>query len=372
MLRANQLDAVWPVHLIPESEQPSRVSPTPKSRPTRNRGAALHEARLVDLLFPWFDHYSDQTVTNKIKHRKHEAFVFDSVRFARVLADRRQQLGLTTRQLAQRANISQPYVVALERSRNGLDARTTRAMSPSPTVDMIARLASALHMGATQLFSFAVKPAGKHILLLVEDDLESSLNRARRAAANNFSKTTTMPHTWLCAGGLKDRDKHQNQDCLSIGLHRDTNNAYKPKAIATSLSNELSRHRSYISGHDIGMVFDETSSLMKDVKNPMSIVKFEHDWSRVVTDATESVGAFAAWNVCVYRIDNLLSLHNPAEVAQDLLRSHDNVWSARNKSMTTGNTAAKRLLTLVRPSGVSAAKWSTYANTVVQDLQLSA
>lgn len=305
-------------------------------------------------------------------HPQHETFVFDAVRFAWMLAHRRQQLGLTTRQLAQRANISQPYVVALERSRNGIDPNTSGVSRPSPTVDMIARLAAALHMGATELFSFAVKPAGKHILLLVEDDHESSLDRARRAATKNVSPDATMPQAWLCAGGNNNRDKHHMHDCLSISLHRDSNKAYKPKAIAASLHKELSRHRPHISGHDIGMLFDETSSLMKDVKNPMSIVEFEHDWSRVVTDATQSVGAFAAWNVCVYRIDNLLSLSHPAEVAQDLLRSHDNVWSARNTSISTGNTAAKRLLTLVRPAGVSAAKWSTYSNTVVQDLQLTA
>jgi hypothetical protein len=104
----------------------------------------------------------------------------------------------------------------------------------------------------------------------------------------------------------------------------------------------------------------------------MSIVEFEHDWSRVVTDASQSVGAFAALNVCVYRIDNLLGLHNPAEVAQDLLRSHDNVWTARNKNVITGNVAAKRLLSLVRPKHISAATWSAHTNTVVRELQLSA
>ena len=314
-------------------------------------------------------------MSNKIKrdkNHKNESFVFDAVRFAQLLTHRRLQLGLTTRQLAMRANISQPYVVALERSRNGVDAKRTGAMSPSPTVDMIARLATALRMSANELFSQAVRPAGKHVLLFMEDDMVTSLERARTASLKSTTATDKSPQEWLCAGGSTDHVTHKGHNCLSINLHRDSNNAYKPKAITASLSNELSRHQANISGSDIGIVFDETSSLMNHVNNPMSIVEFEHDWKQVVTDATQAVGAFAAWNICVYRIDNLLSLHNPAEVAQDLLRSHDNVWSARNKSITTGTTAAKRLLTLVRPQNVSAKSWSAHTNTVVQELQLSA
>ncbi len=306
------------------------------------------------------------------KNQKNESFVFDAVRFAQLLTQRRQLLGLTTRQLAKRANISQPYVVALERSRNGLDANRTGAMSPSPTVDMIARLATALRMSANELFSQAVRPAGKHVLLFMEDDMMTSLERARTASTKSATLTDRTPQEWLCAGGPIDHDTHKGHNCLSINLHRDINNAYKPKAITASLSNELSRHQANISGSDIGIVFDETSSLMNHVNNPMSIVEFEHDWKQVVSDATQAAGAYAAWNICVYRIDNLLRLHNPAEVAQDLLRSHDNVWSARNKSISIGNTAAKRLLTLMRPKNVSAKGWSAHTNAVVQELQLSA
>jgi transcriptional regulator with XRE-family HTH domain len=311
-------------------------------------------------------------VSSKISRPQHETSVFDSVRFAQLLTKRRQQLEMTTRQLAKRANISQPYVVALERSRDGIDGKNNNATRPSPTVDMIGRLASALSMSAHELFSLAMRPAGKHILLFTEDDTMSSLDRAREASTKGASTSHSMPQEWLCAGGTADHNNHSGRNSLSINLHRDINNAYKPKAIAASLSNELSRHQTDISGRDIGIVFDETSSLMNQVNNPMSIVEFEHDWSRVVTDATQSVGGFAAWNICVYRLDNLLSLHNPAEVAQDLLRSHDNVWSARNKSVITGNTAAKRLLTLVRPQNISVKSWSAHTTTVIQELQLSA
>ena len=305
-------------------------------------------------------------------HSRLRASTFDPVRFAQLLSDRRHQLGLTTRQLARRANISQPYVVALERSRHGVDAKRNGNISPSPTVDMIARLAKALQMNAQDLFSLAIRPAGKHILLLMEDNAMTSLERARNASKRSASNKTENPQQWLCAGGQADRTNRKDQDYLSISLHRDINNAYKPKAIATSLGKELSRHQAKISGSDIGIVFDETSLLMNHVNNPMSIVEFEHDWSRVVTDASQSVGAFAALNVCVYRIDNLLELHNPAEVAQDLLRSHDNVWSARSKSVITGAVAAKRLLSLVRPKNVSVTNWSAHTNTVIQELLLSA
>jgi transcriptional regulator with XRE-family HTH domain len=160
---------------------------------------------------------------------KNETFVFDAVLFAQVLTDRRLQLGLTTRQLAKRANISQPYVVALERSRNGIDVKKTSAMSPSPTVDMITRLATALQMSANELFSLAVRPAGKHVLLLLEDDMMTSLDRARNASTKSATLTDETPQEWLCAAlrsiciviptmriNRKQLPRHSVMSCLDI------------------------------------------------------------------------------------------------------------------------------------------------------------
>ncbi|MEO7370106.1 MAG: helix-turn-helix transcriptional regulator, partial [Ilumatobacteraceae bacterium] len=66
---------------------------------------------------------------------------FDAVRFARTLRSHRERLGHSTRSLARLARISQPYVVALERART-----VGAAHGPTPTIDVTARLAAALHI----------------------------------------------------------------------------------------------------------------------------------------------------------------------------------------------------------------------------------
>lgn len=299
----------------------------------------------------------------EIKRHNKTPVVFDATGFARLLVQRRSDLGLSTRQLAQRAHISQPYVVALERAKT-----TGTPGGPSPTVDMLARLATALQMNASDLFRYSIKPAGKHILLLIEDLDRTSLQRVRQAVASTQASMTS-PDSWLIANSSASQ---RSNDSLSIRLHRDTKHAYKPKAISNSLNFELKRHKQSVAGKQVGLIFDEISSLLSSVSNPLSIVAFEHDWADVVTSATDAVGAFASHNVCVYNIHNLLDLEDPTKVALELLRTHTDVWSARKKTISQGPTAAMRLLSLVRPSDISTKNWNQYSNSLISDLQLSA
>ena len=69
------------------------------------------------------------------------AMAFDGVRFAHALIAARRQLGRSTRDIAKRADVSQPYVVALERAARGVDG-------PTPTIDVLVRLAAALDLSA--------------------------------------------------------------------------------------------------------------------------------------------------------------------------------------------------------------------------------
>ena len=86
-------------------------------------------------------------------------FEFDPIGFAQWLFAQRKERGWSTRELAIRAGISQPYVVALERARAG-EARR----GPTPTVDVVAALAHALDKNILDIFVYSLRPVGRHVL----------------------------------------------------------------------------------------------------------------------------------------------------------------------------------------------------------------
>ena len=67
--------------------------------------------------------------------------------------------------MAQLAGVSQSYVVALEGSRS-----SRGAAGPTPTLDVLARLASALGIEPSVLLGPSIHRAGPHVLLVVEND----------------------------------------------------------------------------------------------------------------------------------------------------------------------------------------------------------
>ena len=175
------------------------------------------------------EHYSDHIVTPRTSNRHRVSWEFDATALASTILRARQRLGLSTRELSRIAGISQPYVVALERARNsGL------RQGPTPTVEVVARLAHALGCEPATLFAAALRQVGRHVLLVVDDAERSPLEYARQA-------TRPGPDTWVLAGLSPAIRGAAGAGHRSIALHRDSRREYEPANIASSLRDELQR-----------------------------------------------------------------------------------------------------------------------------------
>lgn len=270
---------------------------------------------------------------------------FDPIGLARMLAAWRDERGWSTRDLSRRAGISQAYVVALERSR-----RPGRRSGPTPTVDVVARLADAFGAEPTALFAAALRPLGRHALLLVNDADRSPL--AHVAAA-----CTGQVEAWILASASSGAPADGLPPHGRIRLHRDGAAAYDPAAITEALRREVNRLTPDLEGHSVGLVFSETSAVMRTVKDPEPMIAFERTWADVVSQTIASIGAHAAWNVCVYEADALARLRDPLDATLDLLRHHDTVWATAGQELVTGRAASLMALEPWRPAGISPSAW---------------
>lgn len=251
------------------------------------------------------------TVTNNLMQ-------FDSVGFASFLNSKRNQLGWSTRELAQRANISQPYVVALERARN---TKSKTKTTPTPTVDVIAQLAFALDIDASTLFARAMKIASRHVLLVVDETAPTPLKIVQQSSIN-------QPQKWLCAAKSGD-----------ISLRRKKSRQYKPADIAKALNTELQNLRGKIANQTLGLIFSETSEAMTEFDNPQAVLKFENKWADIVDKAATSVGAQSAFNICVYKIADLKTLTNPTKAFDELIEVHDEFWTYTNSVLALSDSS---------------------------------
>lgn len=246
-------------------------------------------------------------------------FEFDPIGFAQWLFAQRKERGWSTRELAQRAAISQPYVVALERARVG-EARR----GPTPTVDVVAALAHALDKNILDIFAYSLRPVGRHVLLVTQGKATPPMDVLR-------AESGITADSWI----------------YPISVHREKSATYDQKKISKQLNTEITNMKDVIGGKNIGLVFTETSNVMQHVSNPQAIIDFEHKWADVVAEAVKSVGGHAAWNVCVYTAASMNALPGGAASAQVLFDTHSEVWFASGDDVTIGESAKQKILQLV-------------------------
>jgi len=266
-------------------------------------------------------------VTVSKSKRSGELLQFNAQGFAQLLHQRRLQLGLSTRELATRAKISQPYVVALERARQ-VSPDVTRKL-PTPTVDVIAQLGHALDIEPVKLFQQAMQISSRHVLLIVDHSATNPLQIVEQASIN-------QPQAWLCAEKSGDIDLRQTKSRL-----------YKPADITHALNSELQKLRDRIASQTLGLIFSETSEVMTEFDNPQAVLKFENKWADVVDRAVTAAGAQAAFNVCVYKIADLNKLANPTKAINELFEVHDEVWSYTNSTLTLSQDCKPKIIKLV-------------------------
>ena len=246
-------------------------------------------------------------------------FEFDPIGFARWLFAQRKERRWSTRELAVRAGISQPYVVALERARAGEERR-----GPTPTVDVVAALAHALDKNILDIFVYSLRPVGRHVLLVTQGKATPPMDVLRAESGETVD-------SWV----------------YPISVHREKSATYDQKKISKQLNTEITNIKDVIGGKNIGLVFTETSNVMQYVSNPQAVIDFEHKWADVVSEAVKSVGGHAAWNVCVYTAASMNALPGGAASAQVLFDTHSEVWFASGDDVTIGEIAKQKILQLV-------------------------
>ncbi len=272
----------------------------------------------------------------------------------------RDRLGLSSRDLAARAGISQAYVVRLERaSTPGAHPR------PTPTVDVLARLAEALQLQPADLLADTLRRAGRHVLLVTDSCVRHPLDHVSASVRESVD-------TWLSASSNARQQPVTRIEHRPIELRRGPPRAYDPRAITDSLQHELHVLADDLHGRQLGMIFPEVSHVMRTLANPSVVIEFEHRWADVVSSAATALGAHAAWNVCVYDVDALRATDNRVDVTIDLVRSHDTIWSVRNDRLLTGVPAVRRILGSLRPANQSVTEWRAATDRVVEELGMVA
>jgi len=270
--------------------------------------------------------------------RQRAIWSFDARGFGRELRQRREALGCSTREVADRAGVSQSYVVALEGSRSSRDAS-----GPCPTVDVLTRLASALGVEPWVLLRPSLRRPGPHVLWVVEDDGASMFD-----VAKSFVKDVDV---WVSAGSRGDTAEPVNH----IRLHSDDATSYDRDQVAAAIDGGLAAMAPQIDGQRLGLVFSEHDSVLLGATD--AVLDVEHEWSALVGQAAWSAGAQPAWTLCVYELEVLRQMTDPLDACLDLMRSHDTIWTSKGRTLHRNRAASMRVLQRMRPPRTRADDW---------------
>ncbi len=299
---------------------------------------------------------------SKVEKSNHvERVVFDGASFAKAIAGVRHAKRLSTRDVARRAGVSQAYVVALER----VHVYPGYA-GPVPTVEVLARIAYALDLNPTKLFEQSVRPAGRHVLLVIDNLQHSVMESVHSFAGGDVT-------TWLAADldSLRPREPTTNakssSNVLALRLNRSKRRRYEPEVISASVEKELKDLTSSIHGREIGLVFAGMSQVLETLQNPNELIDFECQWADVVATAAKGAGAHATWNVCIYSSDALRALPDPSSALVNLVRSHDSVWSINSEQHTRGERGVRNIVEKLRPGNTSDRAWRIESKRIVRE-----
>lgn len=280
-------------------------------------------------------------ITIVVRSRPSDPHEFDAVGLARLVRSSRHRLGLSTRDVAAAAGISQAYLVTIE---GAVRAEARRAV---PTVDVIAGLAVALGLAPSEVFEAAVRVRSRHVLLVVDGSAPSPVSVVRRVCRDRSVR-------WVSAVAPEERDERPE---WTISLGAVAGPGYDPVRVEQALRTELVGFPDGVRDDPLGLVFERSAGVMSASGDPSVVLDFEERWADVVTDAADAAGVHVPWNVCVYDTARLASLADPVDAALRLLRSHDTVWFAGSARADSGAAATRRLLCALRPPGVTGPAW---------------
>jgi transcriptional regulator with XRE-family HTH domain len=283
----------------------------------------------------------------------------DLDRFGREIRDRRRELRLSIRALAQRAGVSPAYISAIEAARNPSTGRP-----PVPSVHVVTRLAAALELDVQRLIRAVgggPHPPVEHVLLYCVDAPHQSL---LPAIDRLFGET--VDHWLYIADPRHPEGKLPNQRATicrwSLGAYPYSTTRLDPAALVDALEREVSGLAEAHSGRRVGLVIADCSAVMRYVQNAAVEVELEHTWHEHVRRIwTRHLHGPPAIDICAYRHDDIDALGvtiDQLATALDLVTNHEQVIVLTgNDDVTTGAPAIRRILQHARPPGIGTTAW---------------
>lgn len=263
---------------------------------------------------------------------------FDVRHFGQEVRARRQSLGYSTRRLAERAGVSQAYVVALERSTSSRD-RT----GPCPSVDVLVGLASALQLHPVELLSGSLLAAGSHILYVVDGAGREIFDTARAQVPD--------ADVWVSAG----RRRGPSRTVPHLSIHPEGEADYRAEGVTAVIRSGFAGLAPVVYGRHVGVVFSDEDSTLLGARD--RLLSIERDWQSIVSSAAWAADAATATAVCVYELDVLQRMEPTLETALDLIASHDTVVLSDGRTVSRGRSASLRVLHRLRPAHTRADEW---------------
>jgi hypothetical protein len=261
---------------------------------------------------------------------------FDSRRLAHVLIAERRRRGWSSREMARRAGVSQPYVIALERAARSGDGAVSGKV---PTIAVLAGLAHALQWTPTRLLSQCLSCAQRHALLVYDSHCVDPVAAADSAIALTGA---APPDTWLAT--IESPVSAHRIDLRPAGQEPlDAPAPYDPASISTALSGEFAAHAGSVGV--AGLVVTQQSAALERPAEASVVLEFEQRWPDVVADRAAAADICLSWNVCAYDRNHLVGA-TLATSAETLLATHDVVWYADRHGVFADADATEHILHL--------------------------
>jgi transcriptional regulator with XRE-family HTH domain len=273
------------------------------------------------------------------------------------IRDRRQQLGLSVRALAARADISPAYVTALETGNNPSTRRP-----PVPSLAIVRRVAEALdlELGALIRAGDAVRPEeGAHVLVYVVAPPPTGLLGAVDAALG-----ADVDH-WLHLADPRRTDDDDPARAttrrFALGAHPYATPHLDPDALVAALDHEVAVLATAHRGERVGLLIADCSAVMRYLQDAAAEVALEATWHQHVRRIwQEHFGGPPAVDVCAYDHDDLAALGltiDQLATALELVSHHDHTMLLDGDRAIAGAPAIRRILDEARPAGTSRVGW---------------
>lgn len=277
-----------------------------------------------------------------------------------IVRRRREQAGLSLREMARRAGISLSYLIAIENGRN-----PTTGRSPQPSPRVLAGIARALDLDMETLLAAlggADPSSATHLLLYQMGRVRSPLAASRRlfgGAADSWIDIVD-PHDPTPAPPSAADDAWHVPGPLGVGPPERAR--FDAERALGALADVLADAPISFRTSRVGIVFGANPSAMRSTENPGSILEAESTWELdVAMRFHATLGRAPVANVCVYRdidIQELAPRLDALATVVSLMRSHPQIAVEEDDGrVVVGAAAIETILSGVRPTGVNDATW---------------